>query len=189
MANVSLARGLFPLRPYRRVTYYKANTASDLFLYQPSALDANGLITFADGGSGGAILGSIVGFADKNGGHLKRDLPYMKTTDGDGAQLVAVTDHPEQEYLMEEDTGGSALSATHVGNLTAFGYLGTTGDTVTGFARAVIDRSTVSTGSGALILVGLHREAGTENAYGDYAKWVVRIRDYQWGSVYPAAGI
>lgn len=186
MANTSVVRGLFPLRPYRRVTYYTANTGVNMFLYQPVALNNSGQIAIISHHSGNAILGSVVGFLGTNGEHLVRDDPYLKS--GNDA-LVAVTDHPDQEYILEEDTGGSALAETNIGNLADFTLLGTTGNTVTGISNAVLDRSGVQTDSGQFRLVGLHRQADSVNEYGNYAKWVVKIREYQFGSARPMAGI
>jgi hypothetical protein len=188
MANVSLPRGLFPLRPYKRITYYTANTGQDLFLYQPVVLNNSGQIAVATLGSGNAILGSIVSFEDPAGGHKKRENPFLDVS-ADGNAIVGVTDDPEQLYLIEEDTGGSALAATNVGNVADFTYQATTGNTTTGLSNAVLDRSGVQTSSAQLLLLGLQRAATGENDYGNYAKWVVKIFDYQFAAPLLRTGV
>ncbi len=184
MANVSFPRGLFPVRPYRRVTYYVANTITALYLYQPVVLESAGIITRATCGSAYFVLGAVIGFADSNGGHLKRELPYMQKTDGDGKPWVAVTDHPEQEYILEAETGDSAtLNQSNIGNLADFTYLATTGNTTTGISTACLDASGVQASSGQFFLIGLQAAAAGENAYGNYAKWRVLINMHQRNSV------
>ena len=181
MSNTQFARGLFPLKyDPNEVVYFKANTATDLYLYQPVCVESAGFVTRATCGSAGYLIGTIVGFADSNGGHLKRDKPYAQTTDGDGKFLVACTVDPDIIYLLEEDTGGTALTESAIGNLADFTYLATTGNTTTGIAQAVLDRSGVQTSSGQFILLGRQRAIDGENEYGDYCKWLVKINNYQW---------
>jgi hypothetical protein len=70
-----------------------------------------------------------------------------------------------------------------------FTYQATTGNTTTGLSNAVLDRSGVQTSSAQLLLLGLQRAATGENDYGNYAKWVVKIFDYQFAAPLLRTGV
>ena len=186
MANTSRVVGLKPIdQPYGniRVTYYQSATGTALYRYQPVDLDANGRVVVSAANSLNTILGTVVSFLDDSFAPV--NLSYIPTNPtwtaatSAGLFYVGVADHPNQWYLMEEDTGGSALSATHVGNGVVFTYNASTGNNVSGIANAVIDRSAVGTGTDmTLRLVKLLDKP--DNAFGDYAKWVVSINRHRY---------
>ena len=97
---------------------------------------------------------------------------------------VGVIIDPQQLYLMEEITGGTAMSANSIGYLVNFTYTATTGNTVTGYVNTVLQNSTIAVGTGPLLqLMGLQdiiNQDGTQNASGASAKWVVRIANHQF---------
>ena len=195
MANDNIPRGLVPLNwPSLPVHYYRVSTGADLFLGMPVTLAADGYIgPVADVASAGAVrsIGVVVGFA----GVLKRGLatndPYLDVSDltpptpssDTGDRWVAVADDPNQEFVMQEDTGGTALALADAGLAIAGLYRASSGNTDTGWANLEIDAdSGVASNSGAFLLLRLHdlvNSDGTENAVGDYAKWVVQLLHHQ----------
>jgi hypothetical protein len=118
-------------------------------------------------------------------------LPSGMTTLTQGAYLPRATDgyvgviiDPQQLYLMEEITGGTAMSANSIGYLVNFTYTATTGNTVTGYANTVLQNSTISAGTGPLLqlmnVYNITNQDGTTNAPGASCKWVVRIANHQF---------
>ena len=180
MANTSFPKGLFPVKPTRgtvQINYYRADTAAALYLHQPVTLNSNGKIIPATCGSGNAILGSAECFLRDGLSAPVETNPYLPAATTPPV-FVGVADDPNQEFMIEEDTGGSALALTNVGNLADFTYLATTGNTTTGLSNAVLDRSGVQTDSGQFLLKSLLYSADGDNDYGNYAKWVVRINEH-----------
>lgn len=186
--------GLRPLdQPYGniRIGYYRANTARNIFKYQPVMLNNSGQVqvgTLIADCSG--ILGTVVGFVDANKAALPPSMDSLSDaaflTNGNNA-YVAVADDPNQLFTLEEDTGGTLIgSANSAGQTVSFTYLGTTGDTVTGIANAVLDRSTLAAGTGGVFTIvepyDIINSDGTLNTpTGNFCKWVVRISTHQNG--------
>lgn len=207
MANddlISARGGLLPIQfPFGnfKKKYYKLTTgaaAANVFIGTPVDLDANGQATYAvaTGTANAIILGSVVGFADTS----LASIPSAMANLANGAYLpgntdayVLVADDPNQEFLLQEDTGGSALTAANVGNNVGWKYRSSSGNTTTGYATAELQRATASTSTGgSLILTGLYRNInsdGTDNAAGNYAKWIVKITQHRYGPVTGAQAI
>ena len=190
MANDTRPSGLIPITsPYGivRLTLYRANTALALYRFQPVVLNNSGQVETVAVGANNPILGSIIGFTDVNQAGLPSGLTSLSqaaflpaSTDA----FVAVADDPNQQFLIEEDTGGSVLATTNIGNVGDFTYIDAgTGNSITGASYAVLDRSTVATGTGgALQLIGVQNitnQDGTTNAPGNYCQWIVRIANHQ----------
>lgn len=192
MANDDLIRargGLLPVDyPFGnfKKTYYRLTTgaaAMNIFIGTPVDLDATGrAATIELTGSNNTLLGSVVGFLDTN----LEALPSAMETTTAGAYLpgntdayVLVADDPMQDFILQEDTGGSALTLSEVGNNANMIYRSSSGDTTTGYATAELDRSSAGTGTGGVLMIKqLHRmmnSDGTPNAVGNYGKWIVRI--------------
>jgi hypothetical protein len=193
MANDSSIRGLFPITGPTgniQVTYYRANTALAIYRYQPVALNNSGQVAQVAVGQNLPLLGSVVGFLDLN----HAGLPSGITSLSAGAYLpastdawVGVTDSPAQRYLIEEDTGGSALTTSEIGNTADFTYIDAgTGNTTTGYSYAVLDRSTAAAGTGGALQILYPQDKvnqdGTLNSPGNYCEWVVRIANHQLGN-------
>lgn len=192
MANDSNLRGLRPVnQPFGTVKsrYYTANTAIAIYLYQPLALNNSGQVEVdAVGDNSDNFVGVALGFLDTNKGSLPSgintlaDAPYLPASK---EAVVLVSDDPNQEYIVEEDTGGTALTTTAIGNTCSFTYLATTGNTTTGVANVVLDRSDVAADSAGLLkIVALGdtvNSDGSINAAGDYGKWIVRAAHHVLG--------
>ena len=200
MANDDDPRGLIPLealgggRP--RGHYYRVATATDLFRGCPVTLLASGYVDAASATLMVPILGVAWGFA----GVLKRGLatndPFLDVSDltpptpssDTGDRWVYVVDDPEQEFLVQEDTGGTALTLAEAGAACDLIYRGATAIAVSGsldngWASLELDRSGVVTTTAAPVqVIRLHdtiNTDGTENAVGNFGKWVIRIVHHQ----------
>lgn len=187
MANDDFARGLVPLNTNGKGTvnshYYHASTITDIAVGMTVAL-TNGRVSRAPATGIAPILGVALGFA-KNKGASNELAPWLDVsglTSDDW--YVQVADDPDQEFYVQEDTGGTALTGTAGGAYTAgLIYQTASIDTVSGMAKLELDASTAAVGTGqALHILRLHdyvNSDGTQNAVGDYAKWVVTIAAHQ----------
>ena len=198
MANDNIPLGLVPWNfNLQQAHYYRVSTAADIYLGQPVTIPAAGYVIGAGVATDSSVvMGVAVGFA----GRLKRGLatndPFLDVSDltppipssDTGDRYVLVTDDPNQEYLIQEDTGGTALALADLGASIHSLYRGADGSAVTGNADTgrvtmELDASTVAASTaGMFTLLRLHdtvNSDGTENAVGDYAKWIVRITHHQ----------
>ena len=188
MANTTGRKGLRPIdQPYGniRCNYYQAITGAAWYMYQPVDLDANGRVVTGVAGSAGNffLLGSIVGMAndafspidDASSGYLPAN-PIMSGSGGFVNLLVA--DDPGQYFVIEEDTGGSALDAQSIGAASTFTYLATSGSTISGIANVVLDRSEVQTTTDLALRI-IKKWDKPDNAYGNFCKWVVQINRHR----------
>lgn len=179
-------------------TFYRLTTsaAAAVFIGQPMAADANGrVIPLALANSSAICIGPVVGFLDTDLNALPTAMESLTA----GAFLpantdayVAICDDPYQDFVCQEDTGGSALAETNIFNNAAMIYRTSSGDTTTGYSTAELDRSSAGTGTGGFLQIkALQHQInsdGTRNAPGNYCKWVVRIINHQFGSNPPSTG-
>lgn len=193
MANQHNPCGLKPLRLIQPPTLYKAVTGVALFMYQPVDMNANGYVAVATPGSGNYILGSIVGMLDGSYGPINKDYGYIPANpsgvDASGYMNVLVADHPCQRFVIEEDTGGSALAATDRFAGANFTYEAATGNTISGISRAVLDRSTIVAGLSNQQFRLIGELDKPDNALGDYCKWEVEIYYHRLSPPTVGAGI
>ena len=180
MPNSSHVMGLRPIdQPFGNISanYYEAATGVAIYLYQPVDLDSNGRVVVAGANSGNFIVGSVLGVYDDAFGPLAN--PYAAanpaSTNSAGLLKVLVADDPQQYFLIEEDTGGSALTAQAVNAGANFTYTGTTGSTISGVANAVLDRSTLIAGGSNQQFRLIKKWDKPDNAYGNYCKWIVKV--------------
>ena len=188
MANVTGKKGLRPInQPYGniRCNYYQATTGAAFYMYQPVDLDANGRVTTAIAGSVGnfSLVGSIIGMADDSFGPINNSfsgyLPANPAMTGSGGFVnLLVADDPGQYFVIEEDTGGTALTAQSAHAGCTFTYLATSGSTVSGIANVVLDRSEIATTSDLTLRI-IKKLDKPDNAYGDYCKWIVSINRHR----------
>ncbi len=172
-----------------KLLYFKANTSQAIFRGQFVAINNSGQCAVIAPGDNIAAAGIAQEFLDPS----QAGLPSGMTTTTVAANLpistdavVGVTWDPYQTYLMEEITGGTALTAISLGQLVNWTYIGTsTGNATTGYATTVIQNSSVSSGTGPLLqlmnIYNIINQDGTVNAPGASCKWVVRIADHQFG--------
>jgi len=190
MANddeISARGGLLPVTmPHGniRTGLYKVTTNATVgfFIGQPVDLDANGGVVGAGVTDAAFLLGSIVGFTDNEKAQLPSSLNDLTVgpslpANTDGFAIVA--DDPNQIFQIQEDTGGSALTRSNVGNTAHFVPRTSSGNTTTGYSTAELDRSTAAADTGgSLTILGLvdrMNSDGTDNDFGNFAKLRVKI--------------
>ncbi len=198
MANTNIPRGLVPINLNDTdAHYYAVSTAADIYLGQPVQLQASGYVVGTSGQAAIPLLGVAIGFAGARKTGLGSDTPHLDvsainpTRDGSGDRYVLVADNPDQEFMVQEDSGGTALTQAAAGAAINDIFRGAaaataTGRTDTGWATLEIDASSVvATTNAAYQLLRYHdvvNDDGTENGSGDYAKWIVRILHHQKAS-------
>lgn len=209
MANdQGMSLGLFPLNaPYGnlKISYYRAATTQALYRFQPVVVDGRGLVVPAIIGDLLPIMGSIVGFLDagdfstlgaKYNASGKSSIPSGMTSLSQGAYLpagkeafVAVTDDPDQEYLIEADTGGGTLPDSESIMCTAnYVYEATTGSTATGIANTRLDISDIAADTGGMLYIlrphdNINTDGTINTVSAAYTKWVVKITQPQAGQL------
>ena len=182
MANDDFARGLIPLNTNGGRTvnnhYYLATTITDIAIGMPLRL-VDGRVERSASTGMVPTIGVAIGFS-KNKGASNELAPWLDVsglTSDDW--YVQVADDPGQEFFIQEDTGGTALTATAPSYFIQMVMQTTSIDTVSGVTRGELDASTaLATTSGLLQILRLHdyvNTDGTQNALGNYAKWVVRL--------------
>ena len=187
MANDDYARGLVPLNTSGSKNFpkhsYLASTASDIFLGQPVAILSTGLVTGIGESGATVVLGVVAGFNVQ--GSILETAPFLDvsalTTD---QAFVMVYDDPNQEYYIQEDTGGTALTQAEVGATADMVFRATKGNTTTGWINGELDADSVATNTSNLLQILRGRrfvnQDGTNNTLNaDFAKWVVRIMHHQ----------
>lgn len=206
MANDDFARGLVPINfnPKANAHYYRASSASDIFIGQPVLMNASGYVGAASNAAiQPTIIGVAIGFAGPQKRGLATDDPYLDASDlttlaaglETGDRYVLVADDPQQQFIIQEDTGATALALADQGAAIDLIYrtAADSGNTTSGIARLEIDASTVVTTTAAVLqilqLADLVNNDGTNNAVGDYAKWVVKFVTHQLGGAANAAPV
>jgi len=199
MANddQSSARGgLRPsMQPYGTVkrSYYRLTTSTTVGVYvgQPMDLDGTGQAVPASCGTAltAMIAGPAIGFARDSRGQM--GLPNAMSVITQEAYLpantdayVCIADDPNQEFIIQEMSTGTALDTSNIGQSTSFSYgRATSGSNVTGSSWAeLFPLFSSATTSGALRIVGLAdnmNSDGSFNSVGAYAKWRVRISNHR----------
>ena len=198
MANDNFPRGLVPRNwfsmPYN---YYRVQSGNDIFLGEIVDFDSTGYVTNAltvtSNGNGVTGLGVAVGFAGPLKKGLANDDPYLDASDlttlatglDAGDRWVAVADSPDQEFIVQADTGGTLATLAAAGEAAVLIYrVGGSGNVTTGWANLELDASSNGTGTNNVVqILRLHDAInvdGTENTGGaNYAKWVVKILNHR----------
>jgi len=195
MANVNAPSGLSPVQ-YKNASpwtgggrlYFIASTDANAYaIGDPVTLsgsgDSNGVpgVTLATAGTGSPVLGPVLGAGGIVEGAAYTDPSNINTTIIPATKTkgyyVLVADDPNIIFEIQEGGAGAALTAADIGtnvNLLAgtnSGYLsGWTFNNASGGAGATIQ----------LQLLGLARKPN--NAFGTYAKWLVRINNHQFAA-------
>lgn len=191
MANDDFPRGLVPIRwPSIPVNVYKVSTGADLFLGMPVDLAASGFIEPVAVSSAGAVttIGVVVGFLGTRKSGLATADPFLDVSDltpptpssDTGDRFAIVADDPDQEYVIQGDTGGTLFGAADFGLAVTGLYRASSGNVDTGWSNLEFDAdSGVASNSGMLLSLRLHdyiNTDGTENAVAaNYQKIVVKL--------------
>lgn len=207
MANVSKPSGLKPVgylggSPWNgqaRIYYVPATNATALYVGDPVTRltadgDTNGIPSVSIGVAGAAICGVIVGVLPTAASVslvgstidlTRRSLPVST------AGYVLVADDPNILFEIQEGTGtvgatGTALTVAAIGNNANF--VVDAGANTYSDSGTVLDNATEAvTATLNLKLMGLAQRE--DNAFGNYAKWIVKINNHQYGSHTGTAGV
>ena len=175
MANTDRPRGAIPIRrldggaclpanPYS----VDASNATAIFIGDFVKLEADGNVAPAAAGDRilGVCMGVLGGYDNLGTRHL------AATTAGD----ILVNDDPDTISELQEDDGGTALTAAARGALTDI--VAGAGSATTGISAHELNQDAVEVTSGQLRLLRLvNRE---NNAYGDNADWEVMVNEHEF---------
>lgn len=201
MANVNRPSGLTPVKyvgggewnGQANLYSIAAGYAVELAIGDPvissGTADANGVPGIALAAATGAIRGVIVGLGKTEGLIANpSNLDSTKRPASDPAVWYAmVVDDPNVVFEIQEQSNGTALAATEVG-LNQVPILAAAGSYMSGWQLASASGATpATTATLPLRLLGLSRKPG--NAFGAYAKWLVKINVHELGTGTGAAGV
>lgn len=92
---------------------------------------------------------------------------------------VLVYDHPDQEFVIQDDSAGTHIAETNIGNNADI--VATTGDTTTGRSLHELDSSDAQTTTAQLRIMGLHPiETSFATATGSPRRWIVKINEHEY---------
>lgn len=202
MANANRPSGFSPVRYLNGAAWNgQANVygiaaayATELAIGDPvisagSAL-ASGLPTIALAAATGAVRGVIVGLGRTP--NLMGNYGNLDTTKRPGAAqstdwFAMVVDDPAVIFEIQEESNGTALAATEVG-LNTIPVLAAAGTYLSGWQlRSASGATPATTATLQLRLLGLSQKQ--DNAFGAYAKWLVKFNVHELGTGTGAAGV
>lgn len=151
--------------------------------------DSNGVAGIALAAATGAVRGVIVGLGKSEGGMFNpSNLDTTKRPASDPAVWYAmVVDDPNVIFEIQEESNGTALAADQVG-LNTVPLLAAAGTYASGWLlRSATGATPANTATLQLRLLGLSRKP--DNAFGAYAKWLVKFNVHELGTGTGAAGV
>lgn len=125
-------------------------------------------------GAAGSILGAVLGLLDSDG-MPTGSIAASTVGDGTVAGYALVADHPQQEYIVQEDGDTSSIVVANVG-LNANGISTHSGDTDTNRSKMELDSSSVATTATlAWKILGVHPDdtISAAGAAGNYCRFIV----------------
>ena len=204
MANANKPQGLTPLQylngsPWNgaaRIYSIAYNYGTALYIGDPvissGTADANGVPGIAIYGGTGAIRGVIVGigrYENTLANPSNLDRTYFPAS-GDGNTnpwYALVVDDPNVLFEVQENSNGTALAAADIGLNTVL-KSGTGNGYVSGWLlSSATDATPNTTATLAVRLMGLVRRS--DNAFGAYAKHIIKINVHELGTGTGAAGV
>lgn len=202
MANANRPSGFSPVQylngsPWNgqaRIYSIAAAYATALYIGDPvkssGTADANGVPGIILGATTGALRGVIVGLGSAEGliaNPKNLDITYRPAAAQATDWYAMVVDDPQVLFEVQENANGTALAATEIG-LNTISVSGTGSGFVSGWMLAsATDATPATTATLQLRLMGLVRRQ--QNAFGAYAKHLVKINVYELGTGTGAAGV
>lgn len=201
MANANRPSGFTPVRylngsPWNgQATLYSiaASYGTELAIGDPvissGTANSKGLAGIALAAATGAVRGVIVGLG--KGPNMVANPSNLDTTKrpaSDPAEWYAmVVDDPNVIFEIQEESNGTALAATEVG-LNTIPLLAAAGTYASGWLlRSASGATPATTATLQLRLLGLSQKQ--DNAFGAYAKWLVKFNVHELGTGTGAAGV
>lgn len=202
MANANRPSGFSPVQylngsPWNgqaRIYSIAAAYATALYIGDPvkssGTADANGVPGIILGATTGALRGVIVGLGSAEGliaNPKNLDITYRPAAAQATDWYAMVVDNPDVLFEVQENANGTALAATEIG-LNTISVSGTGSGFVSGWMLAsATDATPATTATLQLRLMGLVRRQ--QNAFGAYAKHLVKINVHELGTGTGAAGV
>lgn len=202
MANANRPSGFSPVQylngsPWNgqaRIYSIAAAYATALYIGDPvkssGTADANGVPGIILGAATGALRGVIVGLGSAEGliaNPKNLDITYRPAAAQSTDWYAMVVDDPDVLFEVQEHANGTALAATEIG-LNTISVVGTGSGFVSGWEVAsATDATPATTATLQLRLMGLVRRQ--QNAFGAYAKHLVKINVHELGTGTGAAGV
>lgn len=202
MANANRPSGFSPVQylngsPWNgqaRIYSIAAAYATALYIGDPvkssGTADANGVPGIVLGATTGALRGVIVGLGSAEGliaNPKNLDITYRPAAAQATDWYAMVVDDPQVLFEVQENANGTALAATEIG-LNTISVSGTGSGFVSGWMLAsATDATPATTATLQLRLMGLVRRQ--QNAFGAYAKHLVKINVHELGTGTGAAGV
>lgn len=202
MANANRPSGFSPVQylngsPWNgqaRIYSIAAAYATALYIGDPvkssGTADANGVPGIVLGATTGALRGVIVGLGSAEGliaNPKNLDITYRPAAAQATDWYAMVVDDPDVLFEVQENANGTALAATEIG-LNTISVSGTGSGFVSGWMLAsATDAAPAATATLQLKLMGLVRRQ--QNAFGAYAKHLVKINVHELGTGTGAAGV
>lgn len=202
MANANRPSGFSPVQylngsPWNgqaRIYSIAAAYATALYIGDPvkssGTADANGVPGIVLGATTGALRGVIVGLGSAEGliaNPKNLDITYRPAAAQATDWYAMVVDNPDVLFEVQENANGTALAATEIG-LNTISVSGTGSGFVSGWMLAsATDATPANTATLQLRLMGLVRRQ--QNAFGAYAKHLVKINVHELGTGTGAAGV
>lgn len=202
MANANRPSGFSPVQylngsPWNgqaRIYSIAAAYATALYIGDPvkssGTADANGVPGIILGATTGALRGVIVGLGSAEGliaNPKNLDITYRPAAAQATDWYAMVVDDPQVLFEVQENANGTALAATEIG-LNTISVSGTGSGFVSGWMLAsATDATPANTATLQLRLMGLVRRQ--QNAFGAYAKHLVKINVHELGTGTGAAGV
>ena len=202
MANANRPSGFTPVRYLSgaewngQATLYSiaAAYATELSIGDPvisgGSASASGLATIALAAATGAIRGVIIGMG--RGQNAIANWSNLDTTKRPAAAqatdwFAMVVDDPNVLFEVQEESNGTQLAAVDVG-MNTVPLLATAGTYASGWLlRSATGATPATTATLQLRLLGLSQK--TDNAFGAYAKWLVKFNVHELGTGTGAAGV
>ena len=202
MANANRPSGFSPVQylngsPWNgqaRIYSIAAAYATALYIGDPvkssGTADANGVPGIVLGATTGALRGVIVGLGSAEGliaNPKNLDITYRPAAAQATDWYAMVVYNPDVLFEVQENANGTALAATEIG-LNTISVSGTGSGFVSGWMLAsATDATPATTATLQLRLMGLVRRQ--QNAFGAYAKHLVKINVHELGTGTGAAGV
>ena len=176
-----------PWNGQARLYSIAANYGTALYIGDPvissGTADTNGVAGIALGAATGALRGVIVGLGKSEGmmgNPSNLDITYRPASDP-AVWYAMVVDDPMVIFEIQEESNGTALAATEVG-LNQIPVIAAGNGYVSGWMlRSMTGATANTTNTLQLKLLGLARKPN--NAFGAYAKWLVKINVHELASV------
>ena len=195
MANANRPSGFSPVQylngsPWNgqaRIYSIAAAYTTALYIGDPvkssGTADANGVPGIILGATTGALRGVIVGLGSAEGliaNPKNLDITYRPAAAQATDWYAMVVDDPQVLFEVQENANGTALAATEIG-LNTISVSGTGSGFVSGWMLAsATDATPAATATLQLKLMGLVRRQ--QNAFGAYAKHLVKINVHELGT-------